>query len=42
MQTKNYTISESLNLIDIYKYDKEKWQDVCMKAQGKDDLMRLL
>ena len=37
MQTKNYTISESLNLIDIYKYDKEKWQDVCMKAQGKDD-----
>ena len=23
MQTKNYTISESLNLIDIYKYDKE-------------------
>ena len=27
MQTKNYTISESLNLIDIYKYDKETaWQ----------------
>lgn len=23
MQTKNYTISESLNLIDIYKYNKE-------------------
>ena len=37
MQTKNYTISESLNLIDIYKYDKEKWQDDCMKAQGKDE-----
>ena len=37
MRTKNYTISESLNLIDIYKYDKEKWQDDCMKAQGKDD-----
>lgn len=35
MQTKNYTISESLNLID--KYDKEKWQDDCMKAQGKDE-----
>ena len=37
MQTKNYTISESLKLIDIYKYDKEKWQDDCMKAQGKDE-----
>lgn len=37
MQTKNYTISESLNLIDIYKYNKEKWQNDCMKAQGKDE-----
>lgn len=37
MQTKNYTISESLKLIDIYKYNKEKWQDDCMKAQGKDE-----
>ena len=36
-KNKNYKISESLKLIDKYKNDKEKWQDDCMKAQGKDE-----
>lgn len=35
IQTQNYTISESLDLINIYKNDKEKWKDDCFKYRGK-------
>lgn len=37
IQTQNYTISESLDLINIYKNDKEKWKDDCLNTEGKNN-----
>lgn len=36
LETENYTISESLKIIAYFKYDKVKWQEICLSVNDNN------
>lgn len=41
IDVENYTISESLKMIEDFKGDKTRWQEICSRANEIDDMDKI-
>lgn len=41
VNVENYTISESLKMIEDFKDDKTRWQEICSRANEIDDMDKI-